>query len=100
MKNLFTEGEWKIDDVMAGDKRKSVLWYIIEDNKGNHMVEVKGRHCNIKNSTAEANAKLIVAAPNLLRAVESAILAYKELGLSENQSCFKLALEAIKKATK
>jgi len=72
---------------------------------------------HLDNNEVRANVKLIVDAGNtankcellpselleqrdeLLEACESAIKAFKELGLNENQSCYKLALKAIKNAT-
>jgi len=48
----------------------------------------------------KSNAQLIAAAPELLSALQLAVLAFKELGVSENQNCYKTALKAINKALK
>ncbi len=63
MKTQHTPKPWIIDNTMAKDKRINTFWYRIRDDSGNVIAEAKGQHCGINNSTAEANAKLIAAAP-------------------------------------
>ena len=74
METKHTPGPWTIDDSMAKDKYSSVLWYIIKDSVGTKLSEVKGIHCGVNNDEAEANTKLIVAAPKGLKtAIDSYI---------------------------
>ena len=71
MKTKHTPGPWTIDDRMAKNKRKSVLWYIIANADHRNIAEVKGRHCGILNTTAEANAKVMAAGLEMLEALEA-----------------------------
>ena len=73
MKTKHTPGPWSINDLMAKDKRRVVFWYYIIDRNRNDIVEVKGRHCGIKNSIAEANVKLIVVAPEMFDVLSDAL---------------------------
>lgn len=73
MKTNHTPKPWIIDNTMAKDKRINTFWYRIRDDSGNVIAEVKGQHCGINNSTAEANAKLIVTSPILLKELSNLI---------------------------
>ncbi len=67
MKTKHTPGPWKITDPFDNNtKRASVYWKCIKDQSGITLAEVKGRHYGTKNTIAEANAKLIAAAPEML----------------------------------
>ena len=70
MKTKHTPGPWIIDDLHAKDKYSSVLWYDIKDSIGTKLIEVKGIHYGVNNDEAEANANLIVAAPEMLGRLE------------------------------
>jgi len=66
MKTQHTKGEWSLDFSMAEKKSNEIYWIYINSDKGKHIAEVKGKHCEIENSECDANAKLIAAAPELL----------------------------------
>ena len=99
METQHTKGEWLIDNIMAEEKRKHTFWYYINDDLGNHIAEVKGRHCGIKNTIADANAKLIVVAPEMLK--EMIIFCERvEKGEVRSKKTYARFKELIKKATK
>jgi hypothetical protein len=106
METKHTSGPWIINDHMAKDKRVNCFWYKIQDDSGNTIAEVKGRHCGINNSTAEANAKLIVAGLKMLEALIEISEGKGRYDLDPIQhavNCIEdmkaLALEAIEEAT-
>ena len=96
MKTKHTPGPWSINDLMAKDKRRVVFWYYIIDRNRNNIVEVKGRHCGIKNSIAEANVKLIAVAPEMLKGLMD--ICHMDDDLCKCPSC-KIAKPIIQKAT-
>ena len=95
-----TKGEWKITTLMAGNKRLKCFWYSIQNVTGATIADVKGRHCGIKNTEAEANTKLIAAAPGLLKLlldVESVVSKKYSIIKGSNLHCDIKSI--IKKAT-
>ncbi len=99
MKTKHTTGPWSIDDSMAKDGRKHCLWYYIRDKVLNNLAEVKGRHCGIKNSTAEANAKLISTSPELLESLYNLVNAASGDTIENLKIALADAKGIIKKAT-
>jgi len=91
-KTKHTKGEWKITTLMAKDKRLKCFWYSIQNVTGATIADVKGRHCGIKNTEAEANAKLIASAPEMLEILQAVLLT----GVVYNRDKI---IEIIKKAT-
>ena len=92
MKKNFTKGEWHRDDklIFAGDYFQT------------HIADVKDTY---NDETATANAKLMVAAPDLLRALEDCVLSLKytvdgtlSLNMEFQELAYEQGLLAIKKA--
>lgn len=65
METKYTKGEWKLNNDFAKNLKDDVLWFGIKSKNGKTIAEVKGKHYGIKNSEAEANAKLIAAVPKM-----------------------------------
>lgn len=81
---------------MANGKRPRATWVIIHDKDNRTIVEVKGRHYGIKQMEMRANAKLIIAASELLKSCMSICNADNQFKLKEARNQCK---EAIIKAT-
>jgi len=47
-----------------------ISWITVKSEDGNMVAEFKGLHCGIPNEQMNANAKLFIAAPELLEALK------------------------------
>ena len=47
-----------------------ISWITVKSEDGNMIAEFKGLHCGISNEQMNANAKLFIAAPELLEALQ------------------------------
>ena len=86
-----------------GDRYVVFNWEMDEGNF--HDVIIKGSRVHfdvwghgISEEENKANAQLIAAAPNLLKACEISLKAFIELGIKPNQNCRNQVQKAISKA--
>ena len=92
MKNKHTQGEWHVSKHGNNDS-----FGIYAEGNGNDLAIVKGG--NEEGGEAEANSKLIAAAPELLKACVESLAALKTGYIQDRANATKLILEAINKAT-
>ena len=50
-----------------------ISWITIKNEDNNMVAEFKGLHCGITNEQMNANAKLFIAAPELLEALKNIV---------------------------
>ena len=101
METKHTKGEWKLDYSYAvPEVTEDCQWVEIHSESNNLMAEIKGQHRGITNSEMHANAKLIAAAPDLLKALNDCVQIMESITiLTGHKPCIERAKLSIKKAT-
>mgnify|MGYP003647610251 CR=1 FL=1 len=93
-----TEEEWVQGATFFSEEEEQPVYWIdirVGDNK---IASVKGIHYDIPNEECIANAKLIAAAPELLKALQESQKYLVELGTTESGEAYYNNMQAINKA--
>ena len=96
MKTQFTKGEWHFRTGMSDNYSE-----VIGDINTNKVIAVTPKDCFVDQAEAEANGRLIAAAPELLKSLESLVGILKwipEYLTDAGKNELKKANDAIKKA--
>lgn len=73
-KAKHTPGPWRVED-----QRKAISRWVIVTGEGGSVAECAPAGPWVSNETADANARLIAAAPDLLEAAKMALEMYRQL---------------------
>lgn len=99
MGTQYTNGVWILKNPVAKYAGYNNLWFCIIESEDRHIIQkIYGK----SKEEAEANAKLIAAAPELLQALKAAKAVFDSQGINETHSIvgeqYKKVVEAIKSA--
>lgn len=97
METKHTKGEWKVEVLKFGFPSSTVLTYGVSVDEGDPICGLASKRSNPKE--AEANAKLIAAAPELLDALKDVLTVFEERETAIPISTQMKIEQAIKKAT-
>jgi hypothetical protein len=102
METKHTKGEWKLNYSFskAVENEDNCQWVSIYSESNNLMAEIKGQHYGIPEYEMHANAKLMAAAPDLLKALNDCVQIMESITiLTGHKPCIERAKQAIEKAT-